>query len=151
MTNPIEILKRDHRKIEHLFREYEDLGEHAYSTKEKKVKELTRLLRLHSAMEERLFYSRAKEVLNHEDEKMVEEAIAEHDVAKRLLEELSVTHPEDPQFDAKVKVLNENSAHHVMEEEKELLPKAEKVMGHELLAAIGEDMRMFRIENGLEE
>lgn len=151
MTNPIEIIKRDHRRVEELFKEYEDVGEHAYVTKEKKVGELTRALKLHSEMEEKLFYSRAKELLNHEDEKMVEEALAEHDVAKRLLEELSVTHPEDPQFDARVKVLNENIAHHVMEEEKELLPKAEEVMGSDLLASIGEEMQAFRMENGMKE
>lgn len=151
MTNPVEIIKRDHRKVEELFKEYEDLNEQAYATKEKKMIEITKMLKMHSEMEEKLFYSRAKELLNHEDEKMIEEAIAEHDVAKRLLEELSVTHPEDPQFDARVKVLNENITHHVMEEEKELLPKAQEIIQQEILAAIGEEMRAFRIENGIQD
>lgn len=151
MKNPIEIIKRDHRKVETLFKEYEELGDTAFATKEKKVREITQLLKVHTDMEERLFYPKAREVFGKEDDKMVEEAFAEHDVAKRLLEELSVTHPEDPQFDAKVKVLNENVTHHVMEEEQELLPCAEKEMKDELLNQIGEDMESFRVENGLEE
>ena len=62
-------------------------------------------------------------------------------------EELSITHPEDPQFDAKVKVLNENVAHHIMEEERELLPLAEKKMKKEEMNEIGEELKAFKLEN----
>lgn len=151
MKNPIEIIKRDHRNVEKLFKEYEDLGDKAFETKRKLVEKITKELKLHTEMEERFFYPKAKDALNKEEDKMVEEAYAEHDVAKRLLEELSVTHPEDPQFDARVKVLNENIAHHIMEEEKELLPVAEKNMKEDDLNAIGEEMMAFKIEHGEEE
>jgi hemerythrin-like domain-containing protein len=147
MTNPIEIIKRDHRKVEELFKEYEDLGERAFETKARVVENIIRELRLHAEMEEVLFYPRAEEALNKEDGKMVEEAYAEHEVAKRLLEELSVTHPEDPQFDAKVKVLNENVAHHIMEEEKELMPRLEEKLSEEDMNEIGEEMKAFKLEN----
>jgi hemerythrin-like domain-containing protein len=151
MTDPIEMIKRDHREAERLFKEYEDLAEDAYDTKVKMVERLTAALRLHTDMEERIFYKKAKEVFARQEEKMVEEAFAEHDVAKRLLEELSVTHPEDPQFDARVKVLNENVAHHIKEEEQELLPKAEEIFSDDELNELGETMRAFRIERGAEE
>lgn len=147
MTNPIEIIKRDHRNVEALFKEYEDLGDRAFETKAQVVENIIRELRLHAEMEEVLFYPRAEEVLSKEDNKLVEEAYAEHDVAKRLLEELSITHPEDPQFDAKVKVLNENVAHHIMEEEQELLPRVEEKMKEEELNGIGEEMKAFKLEN----
>ena len=147
MKNPIEIIKRDHRNVEELFKEYEDVAPDAYDTKEKIVAKLSRELRLHADMEERIFYPKAKEVFASNDDKMVEEGFAEHDVVKRLIEELSVTHPEDPQFDARVKVLNENVAHHVMEEEQELLPKAESVMSEALLNQLGEEMEQFKLEN----
>lgn len=151
MTNPIEIIKRDHRKVEALFKEYEDLGDRAFETKRQVVEKITHELRLHAEMEEKIFYPKAMEAFVKEDDKMVEEAFVEHDVAKRLLEELSVTHPEDPQFDARVKVLNENIAHHVKEEEEELLPKAEKVMSEEALNQIGTEMQAFKLENTGEE
>ena len=147
MTNPVEIIKRDHRKMEELFKEYEDLSEQAFESKEKVVENIIRELRLHSEMEEVLFYPRAEEVFDKEDSKMIEEAYAEHEVAKRLLEELSVTHPEDPQFDARVKVLNENVAHHIKEEEEEILPRVEKKLKEETLNEIGEDMKAFKLEN----
>lgn len=148
MINPIEIIKRDHRKVESLFKEFEDLGDQAYQSKSKLVETIIKELRSHTEMEETLLYPRAQEAFNNEDDKMVEEAIAEHDVAKRLLEELTVTHPEDPQFDAKVKVLNENVTHHVMEEEQELLPRLEEKLSEEDMNAIGEEMEKFRLENG---
>lgn len=147
MKNPIEIIKRDHREVEALFKEYEDLAEDAYETKQKLITKISQELKLHAEMEERLFYPPAKDVFSSEDDKMVEEGIAEHDVVKRLIEELSVTHPEDPQFDARVKVLNENVTHHVKEEEEELLPKAESRMNESLLNQIGEDMEAFKQEN----
>jgi hemerythrin-like domain-containing protein len=151
MTNPIEIIKRDHRKVEKLFKEYEDLGDRAFETKKAIVEKLIQELKLHTEMEERLFYPKVRDKFSKEEDKMVEEAYAEHDVAKRILEELSVTHVEDPQFDARVKVLNENIAHHVMEEEQELLPKAEEKLSGEELNIIGEEMHAFKLENTGEE
>jgi hemerythrin-like domain-containing protein len=151
MTNPIEIIKRDHRKVEKLFKEYEELGDNAFETKKEIVEKLISELRLHTEMEEKFFYPKMRDKFSKEDDKMVEEAYAEHDVAKRILEELSVTHVEDPQFDARVKVLNENIAHHVMEEEQELLPKAEEKFKEDELNTIGEEMYAFKVENGEEE
>jgi hemerythrin-like domain-containing protein len=151
MTHPIDILLADHRSVEKLFKDYEELDEHAYETKQKTVERILRELRFHTEMEETLFYPKAKEVLGTEDGKMVEEAYAEHGVMKRLLEELSVTHPEDPQFDARVKVLNENLAHHIKEEEEELLPKASEKLEEQALRKIGENMEAFKQENESED
>jgi hemerythrin-like domain-containing protein len=151
MANPIDIIKKDHRNVERLFKEYEDLGDRAFQSKKRLVEQISDELRMHADMEERIFYRKAKEVFARQDEKMVEEAFAEHDVAKRLLEELSVTHPEDPQFDARVKVLNENISHHIKEEEEELLPKAEVIMKKEELDELGEEMKGFRIDRGFNE
>lgn len=151
MTDPIEIIKRDHRAVEALFKEFEDLDEQAFETKTEIVERIIRELRLHSEMEEILFYPRAEEALSKEDKKMVDEAYAEHDVARRLLEELSVTHPEDPKFEARVKVLNENVAHHIMEEEQELLPHVESALSEEVLDEIGEEMKAWKLENKGEE
>ncbi len=147
MTNPIEIIKRDHRSVETLFKEYEDVDDQAFETKKKIVDRITQELRLHTRMEETLFYPKVKEIFEQEDKKMVEEAHTEHEVARRLLEELSVTHTEDPQFDARVKVLNENVTHHIMEEEEELLPKAENLLSKEDLERIGEEMQAFKLEH----
>ena len=146
MTNPIEIIKRDHRNVERLFKDYEELGDRAVETKRKVVDKIIAALELHTEMEEVHFYPKMKKTFSKEGDKMVEEAYAEHQVAKQLLEELGALDPEDPQFDAKVKVLQENIAHHVKEEEEELLPKAEKEMKEEELHIIGEEMKAFKLE-----
>jgi hemerythrin-like domain-containing protein len=151
MTNPIEIIKHDHRAVEALFKEYEDLADDAPNSKEELVAKIIRALKLHTDMEERLFYPRLKEAFTKEEDKLLAEAYVEHDVAKRLLEKLAVTHVEDDAYDATVKVLNENITHHVMEEERELLPTAEKEISQSLLNSIGEEMKAFKLENTGEE
>lgn len=147
MYNPIDSIKRDHRSLESLFKEYEDIAQEAYETKEKMVRKISRLAKLHMNMEERILYPHLAATFQGDDGKMVQEGIAEHDVAKRILEELSVTHPEDPQFDARVKVLHENTLHHIMEEEQELLPRVEKLLPEKDIASLGEEMHFFRIEH----
>jgi hemerythrin-like domain-containing protein len=151
MIDPIEIIKHDHRNVESLFREYEDLAEDAFETKEEVVAKIIAELKVHTEMEEKLFYPRLREAFTHEEDKMLAEAYVEHDIAKRLLEKLSVTHVEDMEYDATVKVLNENITHHVMEEEQELLPKAGAEINPALLNSIGEDMKAFRLEKTGEE
>jgi hemerythrin-like domain-containing protein len=151
MTNPIEIIKHDHRTVESLFKEYEDLGDEAYETKKEVVGKIIKELKLHTEMEEKLFYPRLKEAFTKEEDKMLAEAYIEHDVAKRLLEKLDVTHAEDENFDATVKVLNENIAHHIKEEEEQLLPTAEKEINPALLNSIGEEMKAFKLESTGEE
>jgi hypothetical protein len=47
---------------------------------------------------------------------------------------------EDDAFDAKVTVLMENVRHHVEEEEGEMLPQSEEILGKEELARLGEEM-----------
>lgn len=151
MINPIEIIKHDHRKVESLFKEYEDIAEDAFETKEELAAKLIRELKLHTEMEEKFFYPRLRDTFTKEEDKMLSEAYVEHDIAKRLLEKLSVTHVEDSAYDATLKVLNENITHHVMEEEQELLPRAEKEINQSLLNSIGEEMRAFKLEKTGEE
>lgn len=151
MIDPIEIIKHDHRKIESLFKKYEDLAQDAHETKEGTVAEIIHELKLHMEMEEKLFYPRLKEAFTKEEDKLLAEAYVEHEVAKRLLEKLAVTHVEDESYDANVKVLNENIAHHVMEEERELLPTAEKEINPALLNSIGEEIKAFKLEQTGEE
>ncbi len=147
MNDPIEFILNDHRKAEALFKQYEEIDELGYETKNKTVRKLIRLLRLHMEMEERLVYPLASRAFEEEARKMVEEAKAEHGIARRLLEELSVTHPEDPQFDARVKVLNETFTHHVLEEEEELLPSMEEKVAGEDMATLSEELERFHAEH----
>jgi hypothetical protein len=71
---------------------------------------------------------------------LVAEALEEHDVVKRLIEELQTVEPEGEQYDAKCKVLSENVEHHAQEEEDEMFPVAREVLG-ENIGRLGREMK----------
>jgi hemerythrin superfamily protein len=115
--NAIDLLKQQHREVEELFAQAENAdgeekGELANTIADK--------LAVHVAIEEKYFYPATRTTRT---EQLLREAVEEHLSAKRLLADLIQTDPEDPQFDAKVKVLKEQIQHHVDEEESQLFPK----------------------------
>jgi hypothetical protein len=44
----VALIKADHRKVEQLFREFEDAGDRAYKTKQQLVAEIIRELEVHA-------------------------------------------------------------------------------------------------------
>lgn len=142
--NPIEDIKKDHRKVEDLFNEYEQLGEQAFQHKQEIAHKIINELENHAEMEETICYPKFEELFTKEDDKKIAEALVEHEVVKALLSELKGMSSEDEFFDAKIKVLKENVEHHVKEEEEEVLPKAEEEMSEEDVAEMTELMKEFR-------
>jgi hemerythrin-like domain-containing protein len=142
--NPIDIIKKDHRTVEGLFAQYEELGDQAYEHKKEIAAQIIVALEQHTEMEETLAYPVFKDAFGVQDDKMVEEAIAEHGVAKDLIAELKELSPEDEQLEAKMTVLRENIQHHVEEEETEVLPKAQEEVSEEDMSALGEEMLIFK-------
>jgi hemerythrin superfamily protein len=120
----VALIKADHRKVEQLFREFEEAGDRAYKTKQQLVEQIIKELEVHATIEEEIYYP----------------AVEEHHVVKVLLGELAGMSAEDEAFDAKVTVLTENVRHHVEEEEEEMLPQSEKILGEEELTRLGEEM-----------
>lgn len=149
-NNPVEIIKKDHKKVEKLFQEYEGLGDNALATKRKIVDQIITELTLHADMEETICYPRFKEILDKEDDKMVEQAYIEHAGAKQLLADLADMDPDQEEFDATVKVLMEQIRHHVKEEENDLLPRVKKEIADVDLELMGEEMMTFKEAHGAE-
>lgn len=142
--DPIAIIKEDHRRFEELFAKYDTLGEEEYGRKKELAETIMDELEAHTEMEETTAYPVFRAAFDPETEKRVEEAYAEHDLAKTLIEELRGLEAEDPQFDAKMTVLRESVTHHVEEEEEDLLPLAEEKVGGDEMARIGQEMQAFR-------
>ena len=136
----VALIKADHRKVEQLFREFEEAGDRAYKTKQQLVEQIVRELEVHAAVEEETYYPAVEAKARKDGKELVAEAVEEHHVVKVLLEELSSMSAEDDTFDAKVQVLMENVRHHVEEEESELLPQSQELLGEEELARLGEQM-----------
>ena len=136
----VELIKSDHRKVEQLFREFEEAGDRAYKTKQELVAQIVEELEVHATIEEEIYYPAVEAKARKDGKELIAEAVEEHHVVKILLGELGSMSSEDEAFDAKVTVLMENVRHHVEEEEGELLPQSEKILGADELTRLGEQM-----------
>ena len=113
----VELIKSDHRKVEQLFREFEEAGDRAYKTKQELVAQIVEELEVHATIEEEIYYPAVEAKARKDGKELIAEAVEEHHVVKILLGELGSMSSEDEAFDAKVTVLMENVRHHVEEEE----------------------------------
>jgi hemerythrin superfamily protein len=136
----VALIKADHRRVEQLFREFEEAGDRAYKTKQQLVEQIIKELEVHATIEEETYYPAVEAKARKDGKELVAEAVEEHHVVKILLGELASMSAEDEAFDAKVTVLMENVRHHVEEEEGEMLPQSEEVLGKEELTGLGEEM-----------
>jgi hemerythrin superfamily protein len=136
----VALIKADHREVEKLFNEFEDAGDRAYKSKQQLVEQIIKELEVHATIEEEIYYPAVEAKAKKDGKELVAEAVEEHHVVKVLLGELATMSAEDDAFDAKVTVLIENVRHHVEEEEEELLPQSEEILGDEELARLGEAM-----------
>jgi hypothetical protein len=112
--NGLQLLAQDHRKVEDLFAQFEKAS--GTSAKEKIVRQICTELKIHSMIEEEIYYP---EIRGKVEEEALDEAYVEHDSAKLLVNELEAAEPDESFYDAKVKVLQELIEHHVKEEEKQ--------------------------------
>lgn len=121
----IDLLHRDHLEVQQLFHEFEDMHEAAsQEEKQELVNRACMALKIHTEIEEKLFYPAVREALS--DGLMLDEAEVEHKSAKDLIDQLERMDADDEKFDAVFTVLGEYIEHHVQEEEKEMFPKVRK-------------------------
>lgn len=109
----VALLKADHRQVEDWFEQFEK--SRSDDKKQRLATEICAALRVHTTIEEEIFYPAFLEAAGDED--MHHEAEVEHAGAKHLIEQIEASGPEDEYYDAKVKVLSEMIKHHVKEEE----------------------------------
>jgi hemerythrin superfamily protein len=120
----ITLLKADHRAVEKLFAQFEKATDN--DQKKQIFDQINLALKVHTQIEEEIFYPVSREYLEGEEEDMVDEAVVEHAAAKDLMAEIEAMQPGEDLYDAKVKVLSEQIEHHVEEEEKEYFPECLK-------------------------
>ncbi|MEI9964841.1 MAG: hemerythrin domain-containing protein [Caulobacteraceae bacterium] len=115
----IALLEADHREVDGWFDDYEALD--ADADKKALAAKICLALKVHTQIEEELFYPPARQETGDTD--LLDEAVVEHAGAKNLIAEIEAMQPGQPLYDAKVKVLGEQVRHHVEEEETELFPE----------------------------
>jgi hemerythrin-like domain-containing protein len=144
-SDAIALLKQDHEKVRGL------LGQLESASGARRAKLLTQVeqeLKIHTQVEEEIFYPAYRDaVRKKEDKKLFFEALQEHHVVDLVLPEMNDGDaPEE--LKAKAKVLKELVEHHADEEEKEMFPRARKVLDREELRELGERIEVRKGELG---
>lgn len=124
--NAIELLTADHKKVQRLFDEFEDIREEEDMDEEKAdlVEMICMELTVHAQLEEEIFYPAVRDAIDEME--LMDEADVEHDTAKYLISQLDSMAPGDMHYDAKVCVLGEIVNHHIKQEQEQIFPQAKK-------------------------
>jgi hemerythrin superfamily protein len=118
----VTLLKTDHREVEKLFSEFE--GARDAGQKHQIADQIFLQLRIHTQIEEEIFYPTSREFL--EDDEIIDESEAEHQSIKGMIKQIKGMTPADEMtFEAKVTALKEAVEHHVREEEEDLFPQVQ--------------------------
>jgi hemerythrin-like domain-containing protein len=120
-VSAIALLTEDHDYVKKAFRAFEKMDEEDQPAL---VKQVLQALKVHTRIEEEIFYPAVRKAIKDED--LMNEAEVEHDSAKVLIRQLERMKPSDPKFAATFTVLGEYVNHHVKEEESEMFPKARR-------------------------
>lgn len=134
-----DLLKKQHKNVKALFKKAEDTE--GGRQRRQLMDQIASELKIHTKIEEEIFYPAVREIGTSKAEEMIDEAFEEHHVVDLVLAELPSIDPEDERFHAKMTVLSELVEHHVEEEEGELFPMAEKKLGKDRLQTLGEQMQ----------
>jgi hypothetical protein len=136
------LLIADHREVEDLFEQFEKAS--GDGRKEKIARQICTELKVHSMIEEEIFYPALRGRISDDD---LDEAYVEHDGAKVLINEIEAGGPDDDFYEAKVKVLQEQIEHHVEEEEKSRGNIFQQARATDVdLVALGEQMAARKAE-----
>ena len=134
-----DLLKKQHKSVKALFKKVEQTEDGR--RRRQLMDEIATELKIHTKIEEEIFYPAVREIGTSKAEEMIDEAYEEHHVVDLVLAELPHVDPEDERFAAKMTVLSELVEHHADEEEKEMFPLCEKRLGRERLQQLGEQMQ----------
>ena len=136
MNTASSLLKRDHRNVEALFDEYRFA---APDSKRTILENITRELTKHMLAEEGVLYPVLRTFVP-DGETLMKDAVEEHKEAKGLLAELENAEGGSFEMDSKVATLRRAIDHHVREEEGEIFPKMEQMLGATRLEELGAEI-----------
>ncbi len=132
--NVIDLLESDHREVDELFRRVN------LSEKDDSIEELTRQivhdLSVHAAVEEQFVYPLIRAKVDGGGD-MADEAIEEHQQAKRLLADLEKLDAGSAEHSTAMQQLMETIRHHVEEEEGDVFPKLRSEVDEGTLDKVG--------------
>ncbi len=133
--NITELLKKDHREVNDMICELESADVASAATFGK----LKNALTLHSKIEEEIFYEVLKNF--NETAELISEGYRKHGEVAQLLQEMTALKTTDEEFYDLLAQLRATIDDNVEDEENELFPQAEKLLGTETLEKMGNSLK----------
>ena len=137
----LELLKEQHDEAKNLFKKLEKAEG---ASAQRLFDQLKQMLTLHEELEETYFYPELKKAETTEE--LILEGYQEHHVMDLLIEEISRLKPSAEEWQPKITVLQENTEHHIEEEEGELFPKVRKIWDAKRREEVGKKMQAMKAE-----
>jgi len=121
--DPVALLLADHAELKGLFEQYEGLVRQGANGEQKRAlaETICWTLTVHTTAEEEVFYPAAGDTLD--EQRLLHEATVENHSTRHLIADIVNMTPDEPRYDATVKVLGEYVEHHVRKEQGQLFPK----------------------------
>jgi hemerythrin-like domain-containing protein len=137
----IALLKEGHERVRELLGQLEETTDRGTARRDALLTRIEQELRIHTTIEEEIFYPAFRTAARKQDDRQLYyEAIEEHHVVDLVLPEIKGTEPGSEEFGAKAKVLKDLVEHHAEEEEREMFPRARKLMDRDELRRLGAEM-----------
>ncbi|WP_350647213.1 hemerythrin domain-containing protein [Pseudomonas sp. HY13-MNA-CIBAN-0226] len=145
--NAIDLLKADHERVKTILTQLSESTERGIKKRSELLAKLEMEITIHTKLEEEILYPAFKEAGGKEQEEMYYEAKEEHRTVDSLvLPDMKATDPGTPEFSGRVKVVKELLEHHIEEEETEMFPQANKLLGKTKLNELGQQMEVMKAE-----
>lgn len=148
----IELLMKDHKEAMEMIEQLEgsDMEQLESAAEDTTVarsqmslfNKLKNALTLHTQMEEQVFYPALENFDETRD--LIAESYDEHQAVDEILAELSALSPTAEEWMDLLGELRDNIEHHVEEEENEMFPKAEQLLGQPRLQEMGRQMQEMK-------
>lgn len=137
----IELLKADHEEVKGMLEELTSTTPQATKTRPELLQKIAKELKIHTKIEEEIFYPAFKNSGGADHNTMNYEAREEHRAVEALvLPDLEKTDPATDEFSGRAKVLKEMVEHHAEEEEESMFPVAKESFTTEQLEELGQQM-----------
>jgi hemerythrin-like domain-containing protein len=142
----ISLLEKDHNELRTVFDAFTTLKDKNGNEEKKKdlVNQMVDLLKVHTYIEEKVFYPEIRKVLPELDFTVLE-SYEEHHVADTLCKELSRMSPSDENFVAKTSVLIDSVTRHMSDEEQNLFPTVRNGFTNDQLQDLGKRMASLKL------
>jgi hemerythrin-like domain-containing protein len=143
-VNALRLLEDEHRSLEKILEQLDATSEEDVDDRARLFRRFTDDVQAHEIIEEKILYPALKDHPNAKE--IVLEGYEEHHVVDVILSELDGVAFDDETWAAKFSVMKENIEHHVEEEEEDMFPKAEKILGSAELEEMGDRMQARKRE-----